>query len=136
MAKAPAAGPGCARPARRDRLSATTRPVRPHADVDRTPARRLDTITLMGQAGTYARARGLFPRVVEPLSRRAREHRVEQFRTLTGARPASRIVDVGCGGLGLISLAGDLDITGVDLHELPEYAGRLVRAAATERLPL
>jgi SAM-dependent methyltransferase len=87
------------------------------------------------QAGTYARARGLFPRFVEPLSRRARKHRVEQFRTLTGAGPASRIVDVGCGGLGLISLAGDLDITGVDLHERPEYPGRLVRADATERLP-
>jgi hypothetical protein len=44
-------------------------------------------------------------------------------------------VDVGCGGLGLISLAPDLDITGVDLHERPEYPGPLVQADATEQLP-
>jgi SAM-dependent methyltransferase len=84
---------------------------------------------------TYARARGLFPRVVEPFSRRARTHRIEQFRSLTGAGPETRIVDVGCGGLGLISLAPDLDITGVDLHERPEYPGPLVQADATEQLP-
>jgi SAM-dependent methyltransferase len=86
-------------------------------------------------AATYARARGLFPRVVEPFSRRARAHRIEQFRTLTGAGAETRIVDVGCGGLGLISLAPDLEITGVDLYERPEYPGPLVQADATERLP-
>ncbi len=84
---------------------------------------------------TYARARGLVPRVVEPFSRRARAHRIAQFRALTGAGPETRIVDVGCGGLGLISLAPDLDITGVDLHERPEYPGPLVQADATARLP-
>jgi SAM-dependent methyltransferase len=84
---------------------------------------------------TYARARGLVPRVVEPFSRRARAQRIAQFRALTRAGPETRIVDIGCGGLGLISLAPDLDITGVDLHERPEYPGPLVTADATERLP-
>jgi SAM-dependent methyltransferase len=84
---------------------------------------------------TYARARGLVPRLVEPFSRRARAQRIAQFRALTRAGPETRIVDIGCGGLGLISLAPDLDITGVDLHERPEYPGPLVTADATERLP-
>jgi len=84
---------------------------------------------------TYARARGLFPRVVEPFSRRARTNRIEQFRALTGAGPGTRIVDIGCGGIGLISLAPDLDITGVDLQQRPEYPGPLVQADATVRLP-
>jgi len=42
----------------------------------------------------------------------------------------TRIVDIGCGGIGLISLAPDLDITGVDLQERPEYPGVLVQADA------
>jgi SAM-dependent methyltransferase len=77
----------------------------------------------------------VLPRFVEPLSRRARAHRIEQFRALTGVGPATRIVDVGSGGLGLISLAPDLDITGVDLHRRPEYPGPLVQADAAVRLP-
>jgi SAM-dependent methyltransferase len=84
---------------------------------------------------TYARARGVFPRLVEPFSRRARTNRIEQFRTLTGVGSETRIVDIGCGGLGLISLAPDLDITGVDLHERPGYPGPLVQADAADRLP-
>jgi SAM-dependent methyltransferase len=83
----------------------------------------------------YARARGLVPRLAEPFSRRARAHRIAQFRTLTRVGPGTRIVDIGCGGLGLISLTPDLDITGVDLHERPQYPGPLVRADAAERLP-
>jgi SAM-dependent methyltransferase len=75
------------------------------------------------------------PRLVEPFSRRARVHRIAQFKALTGVGPTTRIVDIGCGALGLISLAPDLDITGVDLYERPEYPGPLVRADATERLP-
>jgi SAM-dependent methyltransferase len=47
----------------------------------------------------------------------------------------TRIVDVGCGPLGLRAFAPDLDVTGVDLQDRPEYPGPFVRADATERLP-
>jgi SAM-dependent methyltransferase len=83
----------------------------------------------------FARARGPLPRLAAPLSQRARARRVLRFRELTGATAETRIVDVGCGGLGLISLAPDLAITGVDLYDRPEYPGPLVRADATQRLP-
>jgi SAM-dependent methyltransferase len=47
----------------------------------------------------------------------------------------SRILDVGCGALGLRAHAPGLDITGTDLVERPEYPGPFVRADATVRLP-
>jgi SAM-dependent methyltransferase len=46
-----------------------------------------------------------------------------------------RILDVGCGALGLRGLEPGLDITGVDLIDRPDYPGPFVRADATERLP-
>ena len=46
-----------------------------------------------------------------------------------------RIVDIGCGGLGLRGLAPGLDITGVDLVERPGYPGPFVVGDATARLP-
>lgn len=46
-----------------------------------------------------------------------------------------RIVDVGCGTAGLRALAPDLDVTGVDLVDRPDYPGPFVRADATSRLP-
>jgi SAM-dependent methyltransferase len=49
--------------------------------------------------------------------------------------PGARIVDVGCGALGLRALEPDLDITGVDLVDRPGYPGPFVRADATGRLP-
>jgi SAM-dependent methyltransferase len=54
---------------------------------------------------------------------------------LTGVGPNTRILDVGCGALGLRALEPDLDITGVDLVDRPTYPGPFVRADATERLP-
>lgn len=54
---------------------------------------------------------------------------------LAGIDSSTKIVDIGCGGLGLIGLGPGLDITGVDLYERPEYPGTLVCADATERLP-
>jgi hypothetical protein len=55
----------------------------------------------------------------------------------TGARigPETTIVDIGCAGLGLVGQAPDLNITGVDLLDRPEYPGPFVRADATRRLP-
>jgi SAM-dependent methyltransferase len=74
-------------------------------------------------------------KVAGPVSSWARRRRLEQLLELTGIGPTTRIVDVGCGGLGLLGLAPDLNVTGVDLYDRPEYPGRLVRADATERLP-
>lgn len=47
----------------------------------------------------------------------------------------TRIVDVGCAGLGLRAVAPHLDVTGVDIVDRPDYPGPFVRADATETLP-
>ena len=49
--------------------------------------------------------------------------------------PASRIVDVGCGPLGLRALGPELDVTGSTSSPRPDYPGPFVQADATERLP-
>jgi hypothetical protein len=46
-----------------------------------------------------------------------------------------RIVDIGCGALGLRALEPALDITGVDVAPRPSYPGPFVLADATQRLP-
>ena len=84
----------------------------------------------------YATARGrVRARVASPLAARARARRHERFFALTGVRPGMRVVDVGCGALGLLGLEPDLDITGVDLVARPQYAGPFVQADAANRLP-
>ena len=83
----------------------------------------------------YATARGPLARIAEPLAQRARAARHAQFLALTGAGAGMRIVDVGCGTLGLRGLAPDLDVTGVDVVDRPSYPGPFVRADATRRLP-
>jgi SAM-dependent methyltransferase len=85
--------------------------------------------------GVYGTARGPLARVADPLAARARRRRHDLFLRLTGATDATRILDVGCGTLGLRALAPDLDITGVDVAPRPSYPGPFVRADATERLP-
>ncbi len=45
------------------------------------------------------------------------------------------MLDVGCGSIGLRALEPDLDITGVDLIERPDYPGPFVRADAAASLP-
>ena len=70
------------------------------------------------------------------MAARARARRHERFRALTGAaRPGFRILDVGCGALGLRALEPGLDITGTDVAPRPGYPGPFVQADATERLP-
>jgi SAM-dependent methyltransferase len=83
----------------------------------------------------YATARGPFARLASPLAGRARRRRHERFFALTGVGAGARVLDVGCGRLGLRGLEPELDITGVDLAERPEYPGPFVRADAAAGLP-
>lgn len=89
----------------------------------------------MQEPNAFARARGPVARLAASFSRRARARRLAHFRALANVDRATRILDVGCGGQGLIAHAPDLNITGVDLLNRPEYPGRFVQADATERLP-
>jgi SAM-dependent methyltransferase len=84
----------------------------------------------------YGTARpGLRSRLGSRFAARARAKRHERFRALTGATETTRILDVGCGTLGLRALEPALDITGVDLVDRPTYPGPFVRADATQHLP-
>jgi SAM-dependent methyltransferase len=83
----------------------------------------------------YATARGPLARLASPVAARARRRRHERFFALTGLPVGARVLDLGCGALGLRALEPDLDITGVDLLERPDYPGPFVRADATVGLP-
>lgn len=83
----------------------------------------------------YATARGPLARIASPLAARAREKRHERFWSLTRLPEGARVLDVGCGALGLRGLEPGLDITGVDLADRPGYPGPFVRADAAEGLP-
>ncbi len=86
-------------------------------------------------AGIYATARGPLARLASPLAARARARRHERFFALTRLRPGARVLDVGCGRIGLRALEPGLSITGVDLLERPDYPGPFVRADAAAGLP-
>ncbi len=83
----------------------------------------------------YATARGPLARLASPIAASARRRRHKRFFAATGVGPGARIVDVGCGRLGLRALEPDLDITGVDLVDRPDYPGPFVRADAAQSLP-
>ncbi len=83
----------------------------------------------------YATARGPLARLAAPLAARARVSRHERFFALTRLAPGARVLDVGCGEIGLLALEPGLDVTGVDLRECPHYPGAFVRADAAEGLP-
>ena len=84
----------------------------------------------------YGTAHGrLRARLASPAAARARARRHTQFFALTGLSPGMRVVDIGCGALGLRGLEPGLDITGVDREPRPQYPGPFVLADATRRLP-
>jgi SAM-dependent methyltransferase len=86
-------------------------------------------------ADVYATARGPLARIASPMAARARVRRHERFFALTRLAPGARVLDVGCGALGLRALEPGLDVTGVDLVERPGYPGPFVRADAAAGLP-
>lgn len=83
----------------------------------------------------YATSRGPFARLASPLAARARARRHERFFALTRLPFGARVLDVGCGQIGLRKLEPGLDITGVDLVERPRYPGPFVCADAAAGLP-
>jgi SAM-dependent methyltransferase len=83
----------------------------------------------------YATARGPLARVAAPLAAHLRQRRHERFFALTRIGPHDRVLDVGCGALGLRALEPELDITGVDLVARPSYPGPFVQADAAAGLP-
>jgi SAM-dependent methyltransferase len=84
----------------------------------------------------YATARGrLRARLASPLAARARARRHARFFAQTGLARGMRVVDVGCGALGLRGLEPTLDVTGVDLVARPGYPGPFVAADAADGLP-
>jgi SAM-dependent methyltransferase len=85
--------------------------------------------------GIYDTARGPLARWAAPLAARARFRRHREFFAMTNLPPDGRVLDLGCGAVGLRALEPDLDITGVDLDDRPGYPGPFVRADATRQLP-
>jgi SAM-dependent methyltransferase len=83
----------------------------------------------------YATASGPLARLASPLARLARRRRHEQFFSRARLAPGARVLDLGCGRIGLRALEPALDITGVDLQERPDYPGPFVCADAAAGLP-
>jgi SAM-dependent methyltransferase len=83
----------------------------------------------------YATARGPLARLASPLAARARSRRHAHFFAQTRLPDGARVLDVGCGRIGLRALEPQLDITGVDLAARPDYPGPFVQADASVGLP-
>jgi SAM-dependent methyltransferase len=83
----------------------------------------------------YATAHGPLARIAAPLAARARARRHARFFALTRLSPGARVLDVGCGRLGLRELEPELEITGLDIVERPWYPGPFLCADASAGLP-
>ncbi|HXB65815.1 MAG TPA: class I SAM-dependent methyltransferase [Solirubrobacteraceae bacterium] len=83
----------------------------------------------------YPTARGPLPRLASPYAARARRRRHKRFFALTRLPPGGRVLDVGCGRLGLRALEPRLDITGLDIAPSQGYPGPFVQADPAEGLP-
>src|SRR5271170_937494 len=83
----------------------------------------------------YSTAHGPLARLASPLAARARARRHAHFFALTQLSEGARVLDVGCGRIGLRALEPTLEITGVDLTERPDYPGPFVQADASAGLP-
>ena len=99
------------------------------------PARRGSLPRVPGPDVYASAPRGWRTRVGSAVAARARARRHARFVALMLPNPGTRIVDVGCGPLGLRAFAPELDVTGVDLEDRPGYPGPFVQADATQRLP-
>ena len=97
---------------------------------------RCDSLRRVPGPDVYASAPpGWRTRLGSAMAARSRARRHARFVALMRPDATTRIVDVGCGPLGLRAFAYELDVTGVDLEDRPDYPGPFVRADATRRLP-
>jgi SAM-dependent methyltransferase len=99
------------------------------------PAHDAEATAREATRDVYSTARGPLARAASPLAARARVRRHERFFALARLAPGARVLDVGCGSLGLRALEPDLDITGVDVLAAPGYPGPFVHADAADGLP-
>ena len=105
------------------------------------PRRRLPVLRSnempAAQRPVYASApSGGATRIASAAAARARAfRRHDWFRALIRPDAEMRIVDLGCGHLGLREWEPSLDVTGVDIAPRPHYPGPFVCADATQRLP-